>query len=184
MAEPVLQVAVIMGSKSDWDTMRFASETLTHLLIAHDCRILSGQRSPDALVEYMKKMQSCGVRVFIAGAGEARYLAGAIAAQTQWPVLGVPIPSKALQGLDSLLSIVQMPKGIPVGTLAVGSAGAGNAALLAAAILALDDSSLLKRLQVYRSDQTQAVLAAHLPTMAENSRQDLPGTSGGKDCAG
>ncbi|MEE8126387.1 MAG: 5-(carboxyamino)imidazole ribonucleotide mutase [Nitrospirales bacterium] len=159
MAESSLQVAVIMGSKSDWDTMRLVSETLTKLEIAHESRALSAHRAPDALVDYIGQAESRGVRIFIAGAGGAAHLAGVIAAKTQLPVLGVPMQSKALQGLDSLLSIVQMPKGIPVGTLAIGNAGAVNAALLAAAILALADSSLAKRLQAYREEQTRLVLA-------------------------
>ena len=159
MAESSLQVAVIMGSKSDWDTMRLVSETLTKLEIAHESRALSAHRAPDAVVDYIGQAESRGVRIFIAGAGGAAHLAGVIAAKTQLPVLGVPMQSKALQGLDSLLSIVQMPKGIPVGTLAIGNAGAVNAALLAAAILALADSSLAKRLQAYREEQTRLVLA-------------------------
>jgi 5-(carboxyamino)imidazole ribonucleotide mutase len=159
MAESSLQVAVIMGSKSDWDTMRLVSETLTKLEIAHESRALSAHRAPDALVDYIGQAESRGVRIFIAGAGGAAHLAGVIAAKTQLPVLGVPMQSKALQGLDSLLSIVQMPKGIPVGTLAIGNAGAVNAALLAAAILALADASLAKRLQAYREEQTRLVLA-------------------------
>lgn len=162
MAESSFQVAIIMGSKSDWDIMRLASETLTKLHITHESRVLSAHRAPDALLEYISEAESRGVQVFIAGAGGAAHLAGVIAAKTQLPVLGVPMQSKALQGLDSLLSIVQMPKGIPVGTLAIGSAGAVNAALLAAAILALADDSLSKRLQAYREEQTRAVLAEQL----------------------
>ncbi len=162
MSESSLQVAIIMGSKSDWDTMRLASDTLTQLHINHESRVLSAHRAPDALIDYIRQAENRRVQVFIAGAGGAAHLAGVIAAKTQLPVLGVPMQSKALQGLDSLLSIVQMPKGIPVGTLAIGSAGAVNAALLAAAILALADSSLAKRLQSYREDQTRAVLAEQL----------------------
>jgi 5-(carboxyamino)imidazole ribonucleotide mutase len=162
MAESSLQVAILMGSKSDWDTMRLASETLSQLRIPHESRVLSAHRAPDALVDYISQAEARGVQVFIAGAGGAAHLPGVIAGRTQLPVLGVPIQSKALQGLDSLLSIVQMPKGIPVGTLAIGSAGAVNAALLAVAILALADSSLSKRLQTYREDQTRAVLAEQL----------------------
>ena len=162
MAETPLRVAILMGSKSDWDTMRLASESLTKLHVTHESRALSAHRAPDALVAYISEAEARGVQVFIAGAGGAAHLAGVIAAKTQLPVLGVPMQSKALQGLDSLLSIVQMPKGIPVGTLAIGSAGAVNAALLAVAILALADTSLSKRLQVYREDQTRAVLAEQL----------------------
>ena len=158
MPESSFQVAILMGSKSDWDTMKLVSETLTKLEITHESRALSAHRAPDALVDYIKKAENQGVKIFIAGAGGAAHLAGVVAAKTQLPVLGVPMQSKALQGLDSLLSIVQMPKGIPVGTLAIGSAGAVNAALLAAAILALADSSLAKRLQAYREEQTRVVL--------------------------
>jgi 5-(carboxyamino)imidazole ribonucleotide mutase len=162
MKESSLQVAVIMGSKSDWDTMRLTSETLTKLDIAHECKVLSAHRAPDALVDYIAHTETCGVQVFIAGAGGAAHLGGVIASKTQLPVLGVPMQSKALQGLDSLLSIVQMPKGIPVGSLAIGNAGAVNAALLAAAILALADPALAKRLRTYREEQTRAVLADQL----------------------
>ncbi len=162
MTASSLQVAVIMGSKSDWDTMRLTSETLTKLDIAHECKVLSAHRAPDALVAYIAQAENRGVQVFIAGAGGAAHLGGVIAAKTQLPVLGVPMQSKALQGLDSLLSFVQMPKGIPVGTLAIGSAGAVNAALLASAILALADPALAQRLRDYREEQTRAVLADQL----------------------
>ncbi len=162
MKEPSLQVAVIMGSKSDWDVMRLTSETLTKLAIPHESKVYSAHRAHDALIEYIAQAATRGVQVFIAGAGGAAHLGGVIAAKTQLPVLGVPMQSKALQGLDSLLSIVQMPKGIPVGCLAIGSAGAVNAALLAAAILALADPALAKRLTAYREEQTRAVLADQL----------------------
>jgi len=162
MKEPSLQVAVIMGSKSDWDVMRLTSETLAKLMIPHDSKVYSAHRAPDALLEYIAQAETRGVQVFIAGAGGAAHLGGVIAAKTQLPVLGVPMQSKALQGLDSLLSIVQMPKGVPVGCLAIGSAGAVNAALLAAAILALADPALTKRLTAYREEQTRAVLADQL----------------------
>ena len=162
MANSSLQVAVIMGSKSDWETMRGTSEMLTKLDIAHECKVLSAHRAPDALVEYIAQAETRGVQIFIAGAGGAAHLGGVIAAKTQLPVLGVPMQSKAMQGLDSLLSIVQMPKGIPVGCLAIGSAGAVNAALFAAAILALADPALAQRLQAYREEQTRAVLADQL----------------------
>ena len=159
MTESSLQVAVIMGSKSDWDVMKLASETLTKLDITHESKVLSAHRAPDALVDYIAKAETRGAQVIIAGAGGAAHLGGVIAAKTQLPVLGVPMQSKALQGLDSLLSIVQMPKGIPVASLAIGSAGAVNAALLAAAILALADPALSQRLKAYREEQTRAVLA-------------------------
>jgi 5-(carboxyamino)imidazole ribonucleotide mutase len=162
MTKSSLQVAVIMGSKSDWETMRATSETLSKLDIAHECKVLSAHRAPDALVEYIAQAETRGVQAFIAAAGGAAHLGGVIAAKTQLPVLGVPMQSKALQGLDSLLSIVQMPKGIPVGCLAIGSAGAVNAALLAAAILALADTDLAQRLRAYREEQTRAVLADQL----------------------
>lgn len=162
MSESSFRVAILMGSKSDWDTMRLAGETLTKLDITHESQIISAHGASDALGEYVREAEAGGVQVFIAGAGGAAHLAGVIAAKTQLPVLGVPLQSKALQGLDSLLSIVQMPKGIPVGTLAIGSAGAVNAALLAAAILALTDAALSKRLNGYREEQTRAVLAERL----------------------
>ena len=162
MTDSTLQVAVIMGSKSDWDTMRLTSETLAKLDIPHECKVLSAHRAPDALVAYIAEAETRGAQVFIAGAGGAAHLGGVIAAKTQLPVLGVPMQSKALQGLDSLLSIVQMPKGIPVASLAIGSAGAVNAALMGAAILALADQSLAKRLRAYREEQTRAVLADQL----------------------
>ena len=162
MTESVLRVAVIMGSKSDWDVMRLTSETLTKLTIPHESKVYSAHRAPDALVEYIAQAETRGVQVFIAGAGGAAHLGGVIAAKTQLPVLGVPMQSKALQGLDSLLSIVQMPKGIPVGCLAIGSAGAVNAALLATAILALADPAVAQRLRTYREEQTRAVLADQL----------------------
>ncbi|MCH8040647.1 MAG: 5-(carboxyamino)imidazole ribonucleotide mutase [Nitrospinae bacterium] len=151
-----------MGSKSDWDTMRLASDTLAQLGIPSESRVLSAHRAPDALFEYVSKAESRGLRVFIAGAGGAAHLPGVIAAKTSLPVLGVPMQSKSLQGLDSLLSIVQMPKGVPVGTLAIGEAGATNAALLAAAILALSDSKIKQRLNEYRENQTAKVLSEKL----------------------
>ncbi|MEX0830382.1 MAG: 5-(carboxyamino)imidazole ribonucleotide mutase [Nitrospirales bacterium] len=162
MPKSSLQVAVIMGSKSDWETMRATGETLSKLDIVYECKVLSAHRASDALVEYIAQAETRGVQIFIAAAGGAAHLGGVIAAKTQLPVLGVPMQSKALQGLDSLLSIVQMPKGIPVGCLAIGSAGAVNAALLAAAILALADTGLAQRLGAYREEQTRAVLADQL----------------------
>lgn len=152
------RVAIIMGSKSDWDSMRQASDILTELEVAHENRVLSAHRTPDALAAYVSDAEARGVRVFIAGAGGAAHLAGVIAAQTLLPVLGVPMQSKALNGLDSLLSIVQMPKGIPVASLAIGDAGAGNAGLLAAQILSLSDSDLAERLKAHRARQAARVL--------------------------
>ncbi len=150
-------VAIIMGSQSDWDTMRHAAETLTALGIAHDCRIVSAHRTPDRLVAFAKGAKAAGYRVVIAGAGGAAHLPGMTAAMTELPVFGVPVESRALSGVDSLYSIVQMPAGIPVGTLAIGKAGAINAALLAAAVLALHDDALSTRLAAWRKAQTEAV---------------------------
>jgi 5-(carboxyamino)imidazole ribonucleotide mutase len=155
-AAPV--VGIIMGSKSDWETMRLASETLTQLGVAHESRVVSAHRTPDLLFDYCENAESRGLHVIIAGAGGAAHLPGMAAAKTALPVLGVPVQSKALSGLDSLLSIVQMPKGIPVGTLAIGEAGAVNAALLAAAIVARWDAGVRERLEAYRTAQTRKVL--------------------------
>ena len=152
------RVAILMGSRSDLDTMNHAGDMLAKLDIPYEVRILSAHRAPDALAEYVSKAEARGIQVFIAGAGGAAHLAGVIAAKTSLPVLGVPMQSKALQGLDSLLSIVQMPKGIPVGTLAIGQAGAANAGLLAGAILALGDKGIQRRLKKFREEQTQKVL--------------------------
>ncbi len=153
------QVGIIMGSRSDWDTMRHASETLETLGIAHDIQVVSAHRTPDLLFEYADTAVARGLKVIIAGAGGAAHLPGMTAAKTRVPVLGVPVESKALSGKDSLLSIVQMPAGIPVGTLAIGRAGAVNAALLAAAILANDDADVAAALEQFRQDQTDRVLA-------------------------
>src|SRR5690349_24707525 len=150
-------VAIVMGSQSDWATMRRAVETLDALKISHDDRIVSAHRTPDRLVEFAKGAKAEGLRVIIAGAGGAAHLPGMIASMTTLPVFGVPIMTKALSGQDSLLSIVQMPAGIPVGTLAIGEAGATNAALLAAAVLALTDAKLATRLETHRREQTEAV---------------------------
>src|SRR3954449_5673286 len=147
MPESKPLVAVIMGSKSDWDTMRNAVETLEELGVQNEARVLSAHRTPDATAEFARGAADRGLRVIIAGAGGAAHLAGVIAAHTWLPVLGVPIQSKALQGVDSLLSIAQMPAGIPVGTLAIGTAGAKNAALLAASIIALHDGQVQQKLQ-------------------------------------
>ena len=150
-------VGLIMGSRSDWETMRHAAELLDALAISFESRVVSAHRTPDRLVSYAKSAASRGLKVIIAGAGGAAHLPGMAAAMTSLPVLGVPVKSAALQGVDSLLSIVQMPKGIPVGTLAIGPAGAANAALLAAAILALSDSALTGRLDAWRAAQTDSV---------------------------
>ncbi len=150
-------VAIVMGSQSDWPTMRCAAEALDKLGVAHEARIVSAHRTPDRLVKFAKGAAGEGFKVIIAGAGGAAHLPGMVAAMTHLPVLGVPVESKALKGQDSLHSIVQMPAGIPVGTLAIGEAGATNAGLLAAAILALSDTALAERLQAYRAAQTDAV---------------------------
>ena len=156
MATPL--VGLIMGSRSDWETMRHASEILDELGIPHERRVVSAHRTPDLLFEYAATAEERGLRVLIAGAGGAAHLPGMTAAKTTLPVLGVPVESKALSGMDSLLSIAQMPAGIPVGTLAIGRAGAVNAALLAASILAVGDPAVGERLRVFRAAQTQAVL--------------------------
>jgi len=147
-----------MGSRSDWETMKHAVETLDALGVANETRIVSAHRTPDLLFEYASTAHSRGLRVIIAGAGGAAHLPGMVSAKTTLPVLGVPVESKALQGIDSLLSIVQMPAGVPVGTLAIGKAGAINAALLATAILANENADLRSALETFRQTQTQAVL--------------------------
>ena len=152
-----------MGSSSDWETMRHCVETLDELGIPNEAHVLSAHRTPDATVDFARKAADRGIRVMIAGAGGAAHLAGVIAAYTWLPVLGVPIQSKALQGLDSLLSIAQMPGGIPVGTLAIGTAGAKNAAILAASIIALSDAKVRSNLEAFRQKQTENVLAQRLP---------------------
>ena len=152
------RVAILMGSRSDLDTMNHSSDMLAKLDIPYEVRILSAHRAPDALANYVENAEERGIQVIIAGAGGAAHLAGVIAVKPPLPVLGVPMQSKALQGLDSLLSIVQMPKGIPVGTLAIGQAGAANAGLLAGAILALTDQGIQQRLKKFREEQTQKVL--------------------------
>lgn len=146
-----------MGSRSDWETMRDASATLTELEIAHECKVVSAHRTPDRLYDYAKSAADRGLKCIIAGAGGAAHLPGMAASMTRLPVLGVPVQSKALDGMDSLLSMVQMPAGIPVGTLAIGKAGAINAALLAAAMLATSDDALSARLEAYRAAQTASV---------------------------
>ncbi|ETN88017.1 N5-carboxyaminoimidazole ribonucleotide mutase [Thermus scotoductus] len=152
-------VGVIMGSKSDWETLRHAAETLETLGIPYEVRVVSAHRTPDLMADYAKTAKERGLMVIIAGAGGAAHLPGMTAAHTPLPVLGVPVESKALKGLDSLLSIVQMPAGIPVGTLAIGKAGAVNAALLAASIVGLSYPEVMERLEAYRKAQTEAVLA-------------------------
>ena len=146
-----------MGSRSDWETMRHAAEALDQLGVPHETRVVSAHRTPDRLVDYAKSAAGRGLKVIIAGAGGAAHLPGMTASFTRLPVLGVPVESHALKGMDSLMSIVQMPGGIPVGTLAIGKAGATNAGLLAAAILALSDDALSARLQAWRTAQTEAV---------------------------
>ncbi|EMD82973.1 5-(carboxyamino)imidazole ribonucleotide mutase [Pacificimonas flava] len=150
-------VGIIMGSQSDWDTMRHAADILEELGVAHETRIVSAHRTPDRLYDYARSAKSRGLKVVIGGAGGAAHLPGMTAALTPLPVLGVPVQSKALSGQDSLLSIAQMPGGVPVGTLAIGKAGAKNAGLLAAAILAAFDEALAERLDAWRTAQTDAV---------------------------
>ncbi|HWP49882.1 MAG TPA: 5-(carboxyamino)imidazole ribonucleotide mutase [Candidatus Limnocylindrales bacterium] len=156
-------VAIIMGSKSDWETMRAADEVLTQFGVPHECRIVSAHRTPTWLAEFATNAESRGIEVIIAGAGGAAHLPGMTAAQTLIPVLGVPVESRALKGLDSLLSIVQMPAGIPVGTLAIGQAGATNAALLAIAILSNHRPELREKLRQFRAEQTRRVMNETLP---------------------
>ncbi len=157
MAETAPRVGVIMGSRSDWETMRHADDTLTSLGIAHECCVVSAHRTPERLFDYARTAKGRGLQVIIAGAGGAAHLPGMAASMTPLPVLGVPVESHALKGMDSLLSIVQMPGGVPVGTLAIGRAGAINAALLAASILALADPALAERLEAWRARQTEGV---------------------------
>ncbi len=158
MAGPL--VGIIMGSRSDWETMRHAAETLETLQVEHETRVVSAHRTPKRLYDYAEGARGRGLKVIIAGAGGAAHLPGMAASMTSLPVLGVPVETQSLAGFDSLLSIVQMPAGVPVGTLAIGRAGAINAALLAAAILATADSDLASRLEKYRSDQTASVTEA------------------------
>jgi 5-(carboxyamino)imidazole ribonucleotide mutase len=149
-----MMVGVIMGSRNDWETMRHAAELLAALGVPHEVRVVSAHRTPDAMFEYAASARERGLKVIVAGAGGAAHLPGMVAAKTTLPVLGVPVPSRHLSGLDSLLSIVQMPRGVPVGTLAIGEAGAVNAALLAAQIVALGDAGLAERIDRYREEQT------------------------------
>jgi 5-(carboxyamino)imidazole ribonucleotide mutase len=160
-AKPV--VGVVMGSSSDWEVMQHAVAILNDFGVPHEAQVISAHRMPDQMFEYAKSARSRGLRAIIAGAGGAAHLPGMVASQTIVPVLGVPVPSKYLRGEDSLLSIVQMPKGIPVATFAIGEAGAANAALSAVAILAADDAVLAQKLLSFRAQQTQAAMAMTLP---------------------
>ena len=161
-----VRVGVVMGSRSDWETLRHATETLDKLGIAHEVRVVSAHRTPDLLFDYADSAVSRGLAAIIAGAGGAAHLPGMLAAKTRVPVLGVPVQSHALNGLDSLLSIVQMPAGVPVATFAIGRAGAVNAALFAAALLADGDESIAARLDAFRDEQTKAVLDHSDPRVA------------------
>jgi 5-(carboxyamino)imidazole ribonucleotide mutase len=156
-------VAVVMGSSSDWETMRHAVEVLDDLGVPNEHKIVSAHRTPEMMADFAKTAASRGIRVIIAGAGGAAHLPGMVAAHTWLPVLGVPVQSKALSGMDSLLSIAQMPAGVPVGTLAIGTAGATNAGLLAASILALNDEKIRKKVEAFRKRQTEAVLSQPPP---------------------
>ncbi len=159
----MIQVGIVMGSKSDWDVMQFAANTLRDFGVNHESLVISAHRTPDLMFEYAESAEARGLKVIIAGAGGAAHLPGMIASKTIVPVLGVPVPSKYLKGEDSLLSIVQMPKGIPVGTMAIGEAGSTNAALLAIAILGRFDEKLTAKLHQFRQKQMQTVLEMSLP---------------------
>ena len=159
MGEQSPVVGIIMGSQSDWDTMKLASDLLNDFEVPHECRVVSAHRTPEWMVEYAKTAEERGLQVLIAGAGGAAHLPGMVASLTVLPVLGVPVQSKALSGLDSLLSICQMPGGVPVGTLAIGQSGAKNAGLLAARILATSDPILRERVRKFQQEQTDKVLA-------------------------
>ena len=161
-ASPAPLVGVVMGSRSDWATLERAAQVLEEFGVPHACEVVSAHRTPDRLAEYAKAAAGRGLKVLVAGAGGAAHLPGMLAAHTHLPVLGVPVESSLLRGVDSLLSIVQMPAGVPVGTLAIGPAGAANAALLAIAILALEDAGLREKLVAYRARQTARVLAEDL----------------------
>ena len=167
MTAPGPLVGVIMGSRSDWETMRNATETLEQLEVPFEAEVVSAHRTPDKLFAYAGSAADRGIKVIIAGAGGAAHLPGMAASKTTLPVLGVPVESKTLKGMDSLLSIAQMPAGVPVGTLAIGRSGAVNAALLAASILALTDEGIAKRLAAYRDAQTEAVLASPDPAAGD-----------------
>ena len=159
-------VGIVMGSQSDWEVMQHGARQLKDFGVPYEARALSAHRTPDLLVEWIEGLEKRGVRCFIAGAGGAAHLAGVVAARTTLPVLAVPIPSKHLQGLDSLLSMVQMPKGIPVATFAIGEAGSANAGLFAVAMLALHDAVLAKKLEAFRAKQAAAVRAVRLPDLS------------------
>jgi len=161
MAKPV--VGIVMGSESDWEVMQHAAKRLEQFGVAHECKVVSAHRTPDAMFGYAQDAAGRGLCCIIAGAGGAAHLPGMLAAKTVLPVLGVPVPSRHLQGLDSLLSIMQMPKGVPVATFAIGEAGAVNAALFAVSMLAIDDASLAQKLTEFRRDQEAAVAAMQLP---------------------
>jgi 5-(carboxyamino)imidazole ribonucleotide mutase len=163
MSKPL--VSIVMGSSNDWEIMQQAAQALKDFGVSYDARVISAHRSPDLLFDYIAEMQEQGVRCFIAGAGGAAHLAGVIAGKTTLPVLGVPIPSKYLKGMDSLLSIVQMPKGIPVATFAIGEAGAANAGLFAVSMLALNDAGLAQKLADYRKKQAEQIAATTLPSL-------------------
>jgi 5-(carboxyamino)imidazole ribonucleotide mutase len=162
-ASPVPLVGIVMGSRSDWETMRAAADVLVEFGVPHECQIVSAHRTPDLMCEYARTAEGRGLAVIVAGAGGAAHLPGMIASQTLLPVLGVPVRSSALSGLDSLLSIVQMPGGVPVGTLAIGEAGARNAALLAVRILAVNDASLRGKLRAFHEEQSRRVRGESLP---------------------
>ena len=158
-------VGIVMGSQSDWEVMQHAARLLKDFAVPYEARALSAHRTPDLLIEWIMRLEAAGVRCFIAGAGGAAHLAGVVAAKTTLPVLAVPMPSKHLAGLDSLLSMVQMPRGIPVATFAIGEAGAANAGLFGVAMLALNDKALAKKLKAFRAKQAEAVGAAKLPEL-------------------
>jgi len=164
MGKPL--VSIVMGSSNDWEIMQQSAQQLKDFGVVFDARVISAHRSPDLLFDYIAQMHAQGVRCFIAGAGGAAHLAGVIAGKTALPVLGVPIPSKYLKGMDSLLSIVQMPKGIPVATFAIGEAGAANAGLFAVSMLALNDAGLAGKLAAYRRKQAEAIAATTLPSLS------------------
>ncbi|WP_225782137.1 5-(carboxyamino)imidazole ribonucleotide mutase [Xenophilus sp. Marseille-Q4582] len=174
-----IQVGVVMGSNSDWETMRNAAEILTQFGIAHEAKVVSAHRMPDALFAYAESAASRGLAAIIAGAGGAAHLPGMLAAKTTVPVLGVPVASKHLQGVDSLYSIVQMPKGVPVATFAIGAAGASNAALFAVAMLAVNDPALRARLDAFRAEQTEAATAMTLPPVAAEAVSPFSPQGGG-----
>ena len=163
MSKPL--VSIIMGSANDWEIMQQAARQLQDFGVAFDARVISAHRSPDLVLDYIKEVSAQGVQCFIAGAGGAAHLAGVVAGKTTLPVLGVPIPSKYLKGMDSLLSTVQMPKGVPVATFAIGEAGAANAGLFAVAMLALHDARLAQKLVEYRKQQAEAIAATKLPSL-------------------